>query len=71
MLQVRYGLIFDMFKQRSVWSQLGVSLVLNWIVGPMLMTGLAWATLPDLPHYRNGKQLLWHGPYRFAKSHRH
>lgn len=43
-----------MFKQRSLWFQLTVSLVLNWVVGPLLMTGLAWATLPDLDHYRNG-----------------
>ncbi len=55
MSQVRYEMIFKMFKQRSLWFQLTVSLVLNWIVGPLLMTGLAWATLPDLDHYRNGK----------------
>ncbi|CAL5226643.1 g9492 [Coccomyxa viridis] len=52
--KVRYEMIFKMFKQRSLWFQLTVSLVLNWIVGPLLMTGLAWATLPDLDHYRNG-----------------
>jgi hypothetical protein len=27
---------------------------LNWIVGPLIMLGLAWATLPDLPTYRTG-----------------
>ena len=53
-MQVRYEIMFEMFKQRSLWFQLTVSLVLNWIVGPLLMTGLAWATLPDLDHYRNG-----------------
>lgn len=53
-LQVRYEIMFELFKQRSVWFHLTVSLVLNWIVGPLLMTGLAWATLPDLDHYRNG-----------------
>ncbi|CAL5230038.1 g13483 [Coccomyxa viridis] len=52
--KVRYEIMFEMFKQRSLWFQLTVSLVLNWIVGPLLMTGLAWATLPDLDHYRNG-----------------
>ena len=56
-LQVRYEIMFEMFKRRSIWLQLTVSLVLNWIVGPLLMTGLAWATLPDLDHYRNGDQL--------------
>jgi Arsenite efflux pump ACR3 and related permeases len=29
-------------------------LFLNWIIGPLLMLGLAWATLPDLPTYRTG-----------------
>ncbi len=33
---------------------LGTSLVLNWVVGPLVMFALAWALLPDLPHYRNG-----------------
>ncbi len=30
------------------------SLVLNWLVGPLLMFALAWALLPDLPEYRTG-----------------
>jgi ACR3 family arsenite transporter len=37
---------------------LGTSLVLNWVVGPLLMLGLAWLFLPDLPHYRNGLVLI-------------
>ena len=37
---------------------LGTSLVLNWIVGPLLMLGLAWVFLPDLPEYRNGLVLI-------------
>jgi len=33
---------------------LGTSLVMNWIVGPVVMFALAWLLLPDLPAYRNG-----------------
>jgi ACR3 family arsenite transporter len=35
-----------------------VSIVLNWLVGPLLMFGLAWALLPDEPHYRTGLILI-------------
>jgi arsenite transporter len=30
------------------------SLLLNWVVGPLLMFTLAWVFLPDLPAYRTG-----------------
>lgn len=37
---------------------LTTSLVLNWVVGPLLMFGLAWLFLPDLPAYRDGMILI-------------
>jgi ACR3 family arsenite transporter len=37
---------------------LGTSLLLNWVVGPLLMLALAWLFLPDLPAYRNGLVLI-------------
>ncbi len=33
---------------------LGTSLLLNWVIGPVVMFALAWVLLPDLPAYRNG-----------------
>jgi ACR3 family arsenite transporter len=33
-------------------------MVLNWVIGPLLMFGLAWAFLPDEPAYRNGLILI-------------
>jgi ACR3 family arsenite transporter len=37
---------------------LGTSLFFNWVVGPIVMVALAWAFLPDLPHYRTGLVLI-------------
>jgi arsenite transporter len=37
---------------------LGTSLVLNWVIGPLVMLALAWIFLPDLPAYRNGLVLI-------------
>jgi ACR3 family arsenite transporter len=41
-------------KVGKAWKQFSVSLLLNWVVGPMIMFVLAWAFLPDLPHFRTG-----------------
>ncbi len=45
--KVQYERLPQMFATRRLWYQLAVSLVLNWILGPLLMLGLAWACLPD------------------------
>jgi ACR3 family arsenite transporter len=37
---------------------LGLSLVLNWVLGPALMFTLAWALVPDLPEFRTGLILV-------------
>jgi arsenite transporter len=49
--RVRYDAIGAHVGDRRL---LATSLTLNWIVGPVVMFALAWALLPDLPHYRNG-----------------
>lgn len=52
--KVRYELLWSLLSEKGLWQQLVTSLALNWLIGPLLMTGLAWATLPDLPGYRAG-----------------
>jgi len=39
-------------------NQILFSLVVNWIVAPLIMVALAWMTLPDLPDYRSGVILV-------------
>ena len=49
--KVRYDRLDTVTRDTRTW---GLSLVLNWIVGPALMFTLAWLLLPDLPTYRTG-----------------
>ncbi|MGN6128838.1 MAG: ACR3 family arsenite efflux transporter [Nocardioidaceae bacterium] len=49
--KVRYDELGHVTGDRRL---LGVSIVLNWVVGPALMFALAWTFLPDLPAYRTG-----------------
>jgi ACR3 family arsenite transporter len=44
----------ELGKVAQAWEQFGVSLTLNWIIGPIIMFVLAWTFLPDLPHFRTG-----------------
>ena len=53
--KVNYGKMPEMAVN---WKMSGTSLVLNWIVGPALMFGLAWWLLPDHPEYRTGLILV-------------
>jgi len=53
--KVRYGAIGAHLTDTKL---IGTSLVLNWVIGPLVMLGLAWLFLPDLPAYRNGLVLI-------------
>ncbi|KAG9250286.1 putative arsenite efflux transporter [Emericellopsis atlantica] len=56
--KVRYEILHHIFRERAVWVQLLFSLLMNWIVAPFLMLGLAWAFLPDEPSLRTGLILV-------------
>jgi arsenite transporter len=49
--RVRYE---ELGRIRGEQRLLGVSLLLNWLVGPLLMFILAWTFLADHPEYRTG-----------------
>ncbi|HIE31719.1 MAG TPA: ACR3 family arsenite efflux transporter [Methanosarcinales archaeon] len=44
----------ELSKMKGQRKALGVSIIQNWVIGPVLMFSLAWIFLPDLPHYRIG-----------------
>ncbi|KAI9817647.1 MAG: hypothetical protein M1832_004651 [Thelocarpon impressellum] len=52
--KVRYETLHLLLWSRALWKQVLLSLVLNWLVGPLVMTGLAWAFLPDRAGLREG-----------------
>ena len=33
--KVRYELLLELFRSRDLWRQVALSLVLNWLVGPL------------------------------------
>jgi ACR3 family arsenite transporter len=49
--QVRYGQLGHVTADRRL---LVSSLLLNWLIGPLVMFTLAWLVLPDQPAYRTG-----------------
>ncbi len=49
--KVNYSKVGEVTADRRM---LATSLILNWVIGPLLMFTLAWVFLPDLPAYRTG-----------------
>ncbi|KAK4188549.1 arsenical-resistance protein Acr3 [Podospora australis] len=56
--KVQYESLHKIFREKQIWIQLGVSLVVNWIVAPLVMLGLSWAFLPDEEGLRQGLILV-------------
>ncbi|KAG6835561.1 hypothetical protein H0H93_016996 [Arthromyces matolae] len=56
--KVQYEQLPSLFKTSRLWIHILISLILNWIIGPFVMLGVSWATLPDLPTYRTGVILV-------------
>ena len=54
LVKVRYEAFYSIYRLKGTSYQILFSLGANWIIGPFLMLGCAWACLPDLPLYRNG-----------------
>ena len=52
--KVRYERMHLLLRNRQLWIQIAVSLVLNWIVAPLFMIALAWSFLPDRQDLREG-----------------
>ena len=52
--RVRYEELRKIVHEKGSKTMLSASLVLNWLVGPLLMFALAWAFLAGYPDLRNG-----------------
>jgi ACR3 family arsenite transporter len=52
--KVKYEKLSQMTRRPESRKMFATSLILNYLVGPMLMFALAWIFLPDLPEYRIG-----------------
>jgi len=52
--KVKYEELRRLVTAKESKKVFGTSLVLNWVIGPLLMFGLAWLFLPDLPEFRMG-----------------
>ncbi|KAF8598525.1 arsenical-resistance protein [Ceratobasidium sp. AG-I] len=62
--KVQYERLPAIFVRRDIWLHIGISLVLNWIIAPLIMLALAWATLPEPSLERERKGVILVGVAR-------
>jgi arsenite transporter len=58
--KVQYERLPAVFSTPNIWQQLALSILLNWLIAPFIMLGLAWLTLPErnLASERQGVVLI-------------
>ncbi|KFY35645.1 hypothetical protein V494_05732 [Pseudogymnoascus sp. VKM F-4513 (FW-928)] len=56
--KVQFETLHHVFREREIWIQILFSILLNWIIAPLLMLSLSWAFLPDKPSLREGLILV-------------
>ncbi|MGZ4769055.1 MAG: ACR3 family arsenite efflux transporter [Ilumatobacteraceae bacterium] len=49
--KVKYSRVGEALRDRR---SMGLAMLFNWVIGPIVMFTLAWLMLPDLPEYRTG-----------------
>ncbi|KAJ3267650.1 hypothetical protein HDV01_004522 [Terramyces sp. JEL0728] len=56
--KVRYEELHSILGKKESLSYILFSITANWIICPLIMVGLSWACLPDLPHFRVGVLMI-------------
>ncbi|KAG8711549.1 hypothetical protein FRC09_020536, partial [Ceratobasidium sp. 395] len=56
--KVQYECFPIIFSRRDIWVHVGISLILNWVIAPLIMLGLAWAALPEAALERERKGVI-------------
>jgi arsenical-resistance protein len=56
--KVRYESLNTTLKSKETWKHIALSLIINWIISPLVMVVLGWVTLFDLVEYRSGLILV-------------
>ncbi|TXT06146.1 hypothetical protein VHUM_03619 [Vanrija humicola] len=56
--KVQYERFPVIFSSAQIWKHIAWSLLINWVIAPFVMLGIAFATLPDQPTFRDGVLLV-------------